>query len=83
MAGVSSFGMGGTNCHLVLSDWRGRGTPAAEPEPSVALLSVPVTLSGRDEPALRAAADDVRRMADKEGLTAHRASVDVRLDGRP
>ena len=32
-----------------------------------------------DEAALRTAADDVRLMADKEGLTAHRASVDVRL----
>ena len=32
-----------------------------------------------DEAALAADADDVRRMADKEGLTAHRASVDVRL----
>ncbi|MEQ8788093.1 MAG: histidinol dehydrogenase [Pirellulaceae bacterium] len=30
--------------------------------------------------ALDAAADDVRRLADKEGLTAHRASVDIRLD---
>jgi histidinol dehydrogenase len=29
--------------------------------------------------ALRRVADDVRRMADKEGLTAHRASVDVRM----
>lgn len=29
--------------------------------------------------ALAAAADDVRQMADTEGLTAHRASVDVRL----
>ena len=29
--------------------------------------------------ALARDADDVRRMADKEGLTAHRASVDVRL----
>jgi histidinol dehydrogenase len=29
--------------------------------------------------ALSRDADDVRRMADKEGLTAHRASVDVRL----
>lgn len=32
-----------------------------------------------DEPALRSVANDVRLMADKEGLTAHRASVDVRL----
>ncbi|HEX6986362.1 MAG TPA: histidinol dehydrogenase [Planctomycetaceae bacterium] len=32
-----------------------------------------------DEAALQAAADDVRLMADKEGLTAHRASVDIRL----
>lgn len=32
-----------------------------------------------DEPALRQAADDVRLMADQEGLTAHRASVDIRL----
>ncbi|HTI51023.1 MAG TPA: histidinol dehydrogenase [Planctomycetaceae bacterium] len=32
-----------------------------------------------DEPALRAAAGDVRLMAAKEGLTAHSASIDVRL----
>jgi histidinol dehydrogenase len=29
--------------------------------------------------SLEAAADDVRRLADKEGLTAHRESVDIRL----
>jgi histidinol dehydrogenase len=29
---------------------------------------------------MAAAAGDVQVMADKEGLTAHRASVDVRLD---
>lgn len=33
------------------------------------------------EEDLAAAADDVRTMADKEELTAHRASVDVRLPG--
>jgi histidinol dehydrogenase len=30
--------------------------------------------------ALQHAAEDVQRMADREGLTAHRASVDIRLD---
>ncbi|WP_405812826.1 type I polyketide synthase [Streptomyces sp. NBC_01390] len=68
-AGVSSFGMGGTNCHLVLSDWCGRGTPVVEPDPSTATLPVPVTLSGRDEPALRAqAARLLRHLADRPEL---------------
>jgi histidinol dehydrogenase len=34
------------------------------------------------QPALRQIADDVRRLADLEGLTAHRASIDVRCDER-
>ncbi|MCO6455832.1 MAG: histidinol dehydrogenase [Pirellulaceae bacterium] len=33
------------------------------------------------EAGLRQAAVDVQRMADKEGLTAHRASVDIRIAG--
>lgn len=33
-----------------------------------------------DNAALASAADDLRLMADKEGLTAHRASVDIRLE---
>jgi histidinol dehydrogenase len=33
-----------------------------------------------DADALRSIADDVRRMADVEGLTAHRASIDVRMN---
>ncbi|MFO1093149.1 MAG: histidinol dehydrogenase [Planctomycetaceae bacterium] len=32
-----------------------------------------------DHESLAADAPDVRSMADKEGLTAHRASVDIRL----
>ncbi len=32
---------------------------------------------------LAAMAADVRRLAEKEGLTAHRASVDIRLSGEP
>ncbi|MCP4814483.1 MAG: histidinol dehydrogenase [Planctomycetaceae bacterium] len=33
-----------------------------------------------DEAALRKVAPDVQRMADKEGLSAHRASIDIRLE---
>jgi histidinol dehydrogenase len=33
--------------------------------------------------ALAGVADDIRQLADKEGLAAHRASVDIRLQDRP
>ncbi|MFE3599647.1 beta-ketoacyl synthase N-terminal-like domain-containing protein, partial [Streptomyces sp. NPDC059142] len=61
VAGVSSFGMGGTNCHVVLSDWDPRPTeptasPTAPTAPTAALPSVPWLLSGRGEAALRDAA---------------------------
>ncbi|MFE6042001.1 SDR family NAD(P)-dependent oxidoreductase, partial [Streptomyces sp. NPDC056452] len=54
LAGVSSFGMGGTNCHLVLSDWQpGRVLDSTgDEDTSVA----PALLSGRTEDALRAQA---------------------------
>ncbi|MCB5170410.1 acyltransferase domain-containing protein, partial [Streptomyces bambusae] len=52
-AGVSSFGMGGTNCHLVLSDWRPEETAGERP---AAAAGLPVLLSGRSEAALRAQA---------------------------
>ncbi|WP_143712375.1 type I polyketide synthase, partial [Streptomyces hygroscopicus] len=63
VAGVSSFGMGGSNCHVVLSDWHPQPEPArpeparpepARPEPDP--LAVPWLLSGRSEAALRDAA---------------------------
>ncbi|MFJ3584900.1 beta-ketoacyl synthase N-terminal-like domain-containing protein, partial [Streptomyces sp. NPDC090127] len=73
LAGVSSFGMGGTNCHLVLAD---PGTvaetaeaaetarPSARTESPQALAAVsvpvPIAVSGRTPDALRAQADALR-----------------------
>ncbi|HEY5833186.1 type I polyketide synthase, partial [Streptomyces sp.] len=64
LAGLSSFGMGGTNCHLVLSDW----TPAPDAEPDPARLTpartvaapTPVPVSGRTAAALGAQAGALR-----------------------
>ncbi|MFE1458953.1 amino acid adenylation domain-containing protein [Streptomyces sp. NPDC058735] len=50
-AGVSAFGLGGTNAHVVLEEApvaRDGGEPAADEAPAV-----PVVVSGRDEAALR------------------------------
>jgi acyl transferase domain-containing protein len=65
VAGVSSFGMGGTNCHLVL----------AEPPPSPARRSaglaappaLPWVISGRSGPALRAQAERLAEFAAAAG----------------
>ncbi|MFC9328889.1 SDR family NAD(P)-dependent oxidoreductase, partial [Kitasatospora sp. NPDC057015] len=66
-AGVSSFGMGGTNCHLVLSDAprpAPTGTAPTEAAPTETTATeatapgpLPVLLSGRTPEALRAQAD--------------------------
>ena len=69
VAGVSSFGMGGTNCHVVLSDWDPQPTTSAAPTatasstafaaPTVALPELPWLLSGRTDAALREAASQL------------------------
>jgi len=52
LAGVSSFGMGGTNCHLVLT-----GPPEPEPgEETKSVRPAPWVVSGRTASALRAQA---------------------------
>ncbi|MFD7256842.1 type I polyketide synthase [Streptomyces sp. NPDC059874] len=55
VAGVSSFGIGGTNCHVILSDWQGAERAAGEADAG----ALPWVLSGRDEHALR---DQVERL---------------------
>ncbi len=70
-AGVSSFGMGGTNCHVVLSDWR---TEPAE-EPSVPGV-VPWVVSGR---SVEAVAGQAERLG---SLLANRPGLDVAAVGR-
>ncbi|MEV0641216.1 beta-ketoacyl synthase N-terminal-like domain-containing protein, partial [Streptomyces sp. NPDC050619] len=51
-AGVSSFGMGGTNCHVVLSDWQPEAleTTVAEEFPASGL--VPWVVSGKSAAAV-------------------------------
>ncbi|MEV6280269.1 type I polyketide synthase [Nocardia sp. NPDC051832] len=53
LAGVSSFGVGGTNCHLVVAAAPDPGRPAASEEGATA---VAVAVSGRTAEALRAQA---------------------------
>ncbi|WP_143145004.1 type I polyketide synthase, partial [Streptomyces humi] len=61
IAGVSSFGVGGTNCHVVLEDWpadadTATDTDADRPDPALS-GPVPWTVSARTEGALRAQAE--------------------------
>ncbi|WP_432079871.1 type I polyketide synthase, partial [Streptomyces sp. YPW6] len=50
--GVSSFGMGGTNCHVVLSDWRAEPTAEEAPAAESGVGVVPWVVSGRSPEAV-------------------------------
>ncbi|MFE2727843.1 type I polyketide synthase [Kitasatospora sp. NPDC059327] len=80
LAGVSAFGMGGTNCHVVLSDWpvlpvgessEDEGRDEAREDGPEPVRAVPWLLSGRSAPALRAqAAALLERLDERPGLRA-------------
>ncbi|WP_194279216.1 type I polyketide synthase [Streptomyces olivaceus] len=73
VAGVSSFGMGGTNCHVVLSDWHPR--PPAPAVPAAAPSEVPWLLSARTDAALRDAASRLAGSGAADGTVASAADV--------
>ncbi|MFL6129697.1 MAG: type I polyketide synthase, partial [Mycobacteriales bacterium] len=56
-AGISSFGISGTNAHLILEEAPPAAEEPAEPAPTRPL---PVLLSGKDEVAVRAQAERLR-----------------------
>ncbi|MEU2854397.1 alpha/beta fold hydrolase [Streptomyces syringium] len=68
-AGVSAFGISGTNAHVVLEqapDESGASEAAPEsPRPAVTLPAVPWVLSGRTAKALREQADRLRRFVEE------------------
>ncbi|MFJ2767233.1 type I polyketide synthase [Streptomyces sp. NPDC087300] len=83
LAGVSSFGMGGTNCHVVLAaesetresetegpETEGPETQGSAPEESPA-RTIPWVLSARTEAALREQADRLRARVEADPDLGH------------
>jgi acyl transferase domain-containing protein/NADP-dependent 3-hydroxy acid dehydrogenase YdfG len=65
VAGVSSFGMGGTNCHLLLGP-----APAVKPDPATSVSATPVR-AGRDVPWVLSARSAASLAVQAQRLSAH------------
>ncbi|MFF4528964.1 SDR family NAD(P)-dependent oxidoreductase [Streptomyces sp. NPDC001407] len=73
-AGISSFGISGTNAHVVIEAAPEPEAPAEEPAPALP-TAVPWLLSGHDQAALRAqAARLLSHLTDREDLAPHRVA---------
>ncbi|MCX4760365.1 type I polyketide synthase [Streptomyces sp. NBC_01275] len=75
-AGVSSFGVGGTNCHVVLSDWRTESAAEESPGAESGSGVVPWVVSGKSAEAVAGQAG--RLVSFLEG----RPGLDVAAVGR-
>lgn len=70
IAGISSFGFGGTNAHLILEEGE---PPASAHEPDGRPLQI-LTMSARTEPALRQLAQSTAELIENR-LSQHRGSI--------
>ncbi|MDX3852716.1 acyltransferase domain-containing protein [Streptomyces sp. AK02-01A] len=73
LAGVSSFGMGGTNCHVVVSGAAESTAPESTPDTAIPERTVPAlwTISGKTQAAARAQAAALLAYADTHPDVRH------------